>query len=69
MEHAQRDTLIKNESVVYGSLNPCFSGTCSKKFNQQDNRVCPQVLILVLVEHAQRVTKYSDGTEETEKVS
>ena len=65
MEHAQRDEEWRSYSQQQVYLNPCFSGTCSKKFNQQDNRVCPQVLILVLVEHAQRVTKYSDGTEET----
>ena len=55
MEHAQRDTLIKNESVVYGSLNPYFNGTCSKSgtlpviVGQNAD-----VLILILMEHAQR---------------
>ena len=55
MEHAQRDTLIKNESVVYGSLNPYFNGTCSKSkpYNYAIIRV-HAVLILILMEHAQR---------------
>ena len=37
------------------SLNPYFNGTCSKSlYSARHPRVCPHVLILILMEHAQR---------------
>ena len=36
-------------------LNPYFNGTCSKrKWKLQVKRLTPSVLILILMEHAQR---------------
>ena len=46
---------IKGQEGEYG-LNPCFNGTCSKSENRHRVacRYPGRVLILVLMEHAQR---------------
>ena len=57
MEHAQREY---KDSVVYDleskGLNPYFNGTCSKSKNGKlyCSKWCISVLILILMEHAQR---------------
>ena len=56
MEHAQRAHTTRTNSVdSVGGLNPYFNGTCSKRLLRP---VCgfpwKRVLILILMEHAQR---------------
>ena len=57
MEHAQREYTT---AIYIGkgkwSLNPYFNGTCSKSMVENEGIVCNriQVLILILMEHAQR---------------
>ena len=57
MEHAQRDqpTKFTNKSERNG-LNPYFNGTCSKSLFRAVSRMTTysRVLILILMEHAQR---------------
>ena len=56
MEHAQRDCKRHNINSVV-SLNPYFNGTCSKRMEKMNvtSKVIT-VLILILMEHAQRET-------------
>ena len=70
MEHAQRDYL-KDSSwrIASASLNPYFNGTCSKRYMTsiiQGREL--SVLILILMEHAQRakskesyITEYKES--------
>ena len=56
MEHAQRaieTTIFHDEDIT--CLNPYFNGTCSKSFSSRDLTTSSGVLILILMEHAQRV--------------
>ena len=55
MEHAQRAQQLRVRKVSM-RLNPYFNGTCSKRLNYDGVKgVSGQVLILILMEHAQRV--------------
>ena len=56
MEHAQRVTTNKTAMHVSNGLNPYFNGTCSKSSHSvnQRKRTEKRVLILILMEHAQR---------------
>ena len=57
MEHAQRafNKNMQCRGFQYEGLNPYFNGTCSKSHYVKRNyyQDC-QVLILILMEHAQR---------------
>ena len=54
MEHAQRELMKFGLHTMIGCLNPYFNGTCSKS-NQYKNILTSNiVLILILMEHAQR---------------
>ena len=57
MEHAQRALVAQSATMIQKiSLNPYFNGTCSKSYGY--SIVMPlegeEVLILILMEHAQR---------------
>ena len=56
VEHALGDHIGLPEGEEYVGLNPCFSGTCSRRILQDVTRFRSEVLILVLVEHALGVT-------------
>ena len=56
MEHAQRVMDINDDIQSKGSLNPYFNGTCSKSKGVSGQPITDaEVLILILMEHAQRV--------------
>ena len=55
MEHAQREMEKLEVTSKVVSLNPYFNGTCSKSFLNIMKQVSTMnVLILILMEHAQR---------------
>ena len=55
MEHAPRDLLPLALISLWASLNPYFNGTCSKSQGIRERGVRKRfVLILILMEHAQR---------------
>ena len=55
MEHAQRALTLRGNLYEGRSLNPYFNGTCSKSCSRsQMMPSCSLVLILILMEHAQR---------------
>ena len=54
MEHAQRDTYNFARRLNTSRLNPYFNGTCSKRLTEEMKRYLLGVLILILMEHAQR---------------
>ena len=64
MEHAQRDTVLKDSIELRNAcLNPYFNGTCSKRHETDRSVAHRYVLILILMEHAQRVkNKQYDNT-------
>ena len=51
---SKRQMTIRFCRFVLNSLNPYFNGTCSKSFYVKLTKTFILVLILVLVEHAQR---------------
>ena len=55
MEHAQRAIFGLVRRVFSASLNPYFNGTCSKRVESGTYDAVIAVLILILMEHAQRV--------------
>ena len=58
MEHAQRAGTHAFIVPQTSSLNPYFNGTCSKSNSSSRNtNNCRIVLILILMEHAQRDTR------------
>ena len=61
MEHAQRGRIASAMDSILWSLNPYFNGTCSKRLREKLLRIIRRlVLILILMEHAQRAQrKYS----------
>ena len=54
MEHAQRDAIIAAYHDWFAGLNPYFNGTCSKRLYETSFRTLYAVLILILMEYAQR---------------
>ena len=55
MEHAQRaPTASYSKMTQQQRLNPYFNGTCSKRYNNSNLHNSVKVLILILMEHAQR---------------
>ena len=57
MEHAQRENSATMVRDLVLRLNPYFNGTCSKRSQRINNdfwRRRSRVLILILMEHAQR---------------
>ena len=55
MEHAQRVGFMTRDEARAKGLNPYFNGTCSKReFRDYTNEDTDYVLILILMEHAQR---------------
>ena len=56
MEHAQRAVHMLVHFPAEGCLNPYFNGTCSKRHGRRQRNHTSQntVLILILMEHAQR---------------
>ena len=60
MEHAQRDEYNKANNAKRVRLNPYFNGTCSKRYvDFPGSGMAFHVLILILMEHAQRVQPFS----------
>ena len=56
MEHAQRGYKLTPGVKTWERLNPYFNGTCSKSYVTSTSfRGTCNVLILILMEHAQRV--------------
>ena len=56
MEHAQRAEYKDSTTYDLDGLNPYFNGTCSKRMEKTSMKpVTVWVLILILMEHAQRV--------------
>ena len=54
MEHAQRENGKNKYETRHSSLNPYFNGTCSKRSYGENASYFKSVLILILMEHAQR---------------
>ena len=55
MEHAQRGYKLTPGVKTWERLNPYFNGTCSKSYVTSTSfRGTCNVLILILMEHAQR---------------
>ena len=61
MEHAQRGYKLTPGVKTWERLNPYFNGTCSKSYVTSTSfRGTCNVLILILMEHAQRVINKSE---------
>ena len=58
MEHAQRGVKSSHKFTNKSGLNPYFNGTCSKRRIRLVFSALSEVLILILMEHAQRVQSW-----------
>ena len=63
MEHAQRGYKLTPGVKTWERLNPYFNGTCSKSYVTSTSfRGTCNVLILILMEHAQRALSENEDT-------
>ena len=63
MEHAQRGYKLTPGVKTWERLNPYFNGTCSKSYVTSTSfRGTCNVLILILMEHAQREAFFCQTT-------